>query len=86
MALKNSSPFYRWSFKLSDSGRAQIAIGALAICMGWMEYMEPSPWVSARWGWLRRLAIQVVGEQEYAVLLVLIGLLFIAWAVTGPAC
>jgi len=53
--------------------------------MGWMEYLEPLPWVSAKWEWLRRLAIQIVGANGYPVLLVLIGLLFIAWAVTGPA-
>ena len=67
------------NFRLSNAGRIRIVVGVGAISLGWMEYITPS--TSAKWEWLRRLAIQTLGETGYVAVLMLIGLVFIAWGI-----
>lgn len=64
--------------KFSNVGRIRVVVGASAICLGWMEYLSPS--VSSKWDWIKRLAMQAFGESGFISLLMVIGFLFIAWA------
>jgi hypothetical protein len=74
-----SSSTNRRNFKFSKAGRIRVVVGSFAICLGWMEYITPS--TSTKFEWLRRLAIQALGESGYVLVLILIGLFSVSWAV-----
>lgn len=67
---------------MNTINRIRIVIGAMSVCLGWMEYLAPSQ-PSGKWGALHRFVLSTTGEEGYAITLLMLGILLIAWSVVG---
>ena len=68
--------------KIENSKRLSIVLAASLICLGLMQWFDPSQ-SSMRWKWLQDLTNSLFGEHGHAKALIFSGAIWLVWSLVS---